>query len=142
VHKLSFKSLFLILIFLLIPIVFLLRLNQKPSTVLADWPPARRTSGSESTTTTYFFFGSTFYVYLLKSLKDSKYYIGQTNDIQKRLVLHNSGMVISTKSRKPFILVGYETYLTRSESMWREHQLKNHSDQKKKFISKLFTENG
>ena len=102
-----------------------------------SYPPGQRPSGPVAKPSTI-----TFYVYLLKSQKDDKYYIGQTNDIKKRLELHNSGMVISTKSRKPFVLVGYETYLTRSESMWREHQLKNHSDQKKKFISKLSLNNG
>ena len=37
VSRLSFKSLIIIVLFLLIPIVFLLRLNQKGSTVLAEW---------------------------------------------------------------------------------------------------------
>lgn len=36
-QNLSFKSLFIIVLFLLIPIVFLLRLNQKGTTVLAEW---------------------------------------------------------------------------------------------------------
>lgn len=36
-HHLSFKTLILILILLLIPIVFLLRIDQKRGTVLADW---------------------------------------------------------------------------------------------------------
>ncbi|MFZ2152889.1 MAG: LamG domain-containing protein [Microgenomates group bacterium] len=35
--RLSYKSLFIILVFLLIPILFLLKINQKGKTVLADW---------------------------------------------------------------------------------------------------------
>ena len=78
-----------------------------------------------------------FFVYLLKSLKDGKYYVGQTDDVSNRLKKHNNGEVISTKPRRPFILMGYETYDTRDESRWREYDLKQHSDKKKKFIEKI-----
>ena len=71
-----------------------------------------------------------YYVYLLKSTKDNKYYIGQTQDVAKRLERHNAGQVISTKSRRPFKLVGYETYDSRNEARWAEYNLKNHSDKK------------
>lgn len=78
-------------------------------------------------------------LYLLKSLKDGKHYLGQTNDIKNRLEEHNDGKVISTKSRRPFILVGYEEYKNRNEARWVEYQYKHHSDKKKKFIEKLLT---
>jgi putative endonuclease len=96
-----------------------------------DWPPARRASGSER--------ANKYYVYLLKSLKDGKYYIGQTNDLHKRLEMHNDGLVKSTRKRKPFILIGYEIYPTREKARWREYQLKHHSDKKIKFIKQLLT---
>lgn len=38
-----------------------------------------------------------FYVYLLQSLKDDSYYIGQTDNIDKRLKKHNNKEVKSTK---------------------------------------------
>ena len=78
-----------------------------------------------------------YFVYLLKSLIDNKYYIGQTQDVDKRLARHNSGQVLSTKSRRPFKLVGYQTYNSRNEARWAEYNLKNHSDKKKKFIKQL-----
>lgn len=78
-----------------------------------------------------------YYVYLLKSLKDNKYYIGQSNNPNKRLVIHNSGQVQSTKSRTPFILVGYRSYNSRNDARWAEYNLKKHSDKKKKFIKEL-----
>lgn len=81
-----------------------------------------------------------FYVYVLKSLKDGNYYIGQTNNIESRIRLHFCGKVPSTKDRRPLKLVGYKTFKTRSESMWMEHKMKNHGDQKKKFIGSLFDE--
>ncbi len=79
------------------------------------------------------------FVYLLKSLKDNKYYIGQTDDVQKRLERHNCGQVQSTKSRRPLRLIGFESYKSRDEARWFEYNLKNHSDKKKKFIKQLET---
>ena len=78
-----------------------------------------------------------FYVYLLQSLKDDKYYIGQTDNIEKRLQEHNDGKVISTKNRKPFKLIGYETYKDRDKARYREYKLKRHSGRKNNFIREL-----
>ncbi|MBU4210622.1 GIY-YIG nuclease family protein [Patescibacteria group bacterium] len=80
-----------------------------------------------------------YYVYLIQSLKDGKYYIGQTNDFQKRLKEHNEGKVKSTKHRTPFKLIGYEEYEKRNEARWREHSLKKSVWKRKKFISDLTT---
>jgi putative endonuclease len=65
-----------------------------------------------------------YYVYILKSLKDGKFYTGCTADIEKRLAQHNNGMVRSTKARRPLKLVYWETFATRSEAMRRERRLK------------------
>jgi putative endonuclease len=78
-----------------------------------------------------------YYVYLLQSEKDFNYYVGQTDNIKKRLEEHKNGLVKSTKHRRPLKLVGYDTYETRNEARWREYQLKKHGDKKKKFIEKL-----
>jgi putative endonuclease len=66
----------------------------------------------------------TIYVYILKSLKDGKFYTGCTADIEKRLAQHNNGRVRSTKTRRPLKLVYWETFATRSEAMRRERCLK------------------
>ena len=81
-----------------------------------------------------------YYVYVLQSKKDGNYYIGQTNNINKRLNQHFYGKVLSTKNRRPLRVIGYKSYETRSESMWAEHKLKLHGDQKKKFIDSLYKE--
>jgi putative endonuclease len=81
-----------------------------------------------------------YFVYLLKSKKDGKYYIGQTDNIERRFSQHNAGKNISTRNRRPLELIGYEIHETRDESRFREHQLKNHSDKKKKFIEKIESE--
>jgi len=61
-----------------------------------------------------------FHAYVLKSLKDGKYYYGHAADLKIRLNEHNRGKVRSTKSRIPFILHYYETFKTKSEAAKRE----------------------
>ena len=65
-----------------------------------------------------------FYVYILKSRKDNKLYIGSTADLRKRLKLHNEGRVPSTKSRMPFEVVYYEAYKSKKDARKRELNLK------------------
>ncbi|MEK7121604.1 MAG: GIY-YIG nuclease family protein [Patescibacteria group bacterium] len=76
-------------------------------------------------------------VYLLQSEKDGNFYIGQTNDIEKRFLKHNKGEVFATKYRRPFILLGYIETQSRTEAMMLEKKLKSHSDQKRKFIRRF-----
>ena len=64
-----------------------------------------------------------YYVYVLKSKKDHNFYIGSTNDLKRRLGEHNSGLVFSTKSRKPLELIYYEAYNTENDARKREHNL-------------------
>ena len=67
------------------------------------------------------------YIYVLKSVKLGELYIGQTNDLKRRFVEHNEGKNISTKHKTPFKLVYYEAYQSRSDAVYREKQLKRHS---------------
>ena len=78
-----------------------------------------------------------YYVYLLKSLRDSKFYTGFSNDPEKRLKLHNSGQVSSTKSRRPLVLVGWLSFDSTNKARYYEYQLKKHSDKKNKFIREI-----
>ena len=64
------------------------------------------------------------YVYILKSKKDNKLYIGSTNNLDRRLEEHNSGKVFSTKSRFPFELFYYEAYKSEKDARYREKNLK------------------
>ncbi|PJE67767.1 excinuclease ABC subunit C [Candidatus Shapirobacteria bacterium CG10_big_fil_rev_8_21_14_0_10_40_9] len=67
-----------------------------------------------------------YWVYILKSLKDQKYYIGQTNNLEHRLAQHNSGKVRATKHRTPFVLVYKEKCYSTEEAIKREKFLKTH----------------
>jgi putative endonuclease len=65
-----------------------------------------------------------YYVYIIKSLIDFKYYIGQTGNLDDRIRKHNSGQVKSTKNRTPFVLIKEEIFNTRGEARKRENYLK------------------
>ena len=64
-------------------------------------------------------------VYILKSLKDFRYYIGQTENLDERIKKHNGGRVKSTKLRIPLVLIRNEMFTTRSDAMKREYYLKS-----------------
>ena len=59
-------------------------------------------------------------VYVLKSKKDNKRYIGFTDNLERRISEHNSGLVKSTQSRRPLTLAYFEEFETKSEAMNRE----------------------
>ncbi len=66
-----------------------------------------------------------YYVYLLISKKDQKFYIGSTSDLKRRLQEHNSGENTSTQHRKPFKLIYYEVFLNKQDAKSREKYLKS-----------------
>jgi putative endonuclease len=66
-----------------------------------------------------------FYTYVLISLKDYKFYTGYTSDIEKRVLSHNNGEVISTKNRRPLELIYYEACLFQEDALHREKYLKS-----------------
>lgn len=66
-----------------------------------------------------------FYSYILKSLKDGRYYYGSTENLEARLIKHNKGDVKSTKDRRPLIIHFYEMFSTRGEAFRREQYYKS-----------------
>ena len=65
-----------------------------------------------------------YYVYVLRSLGDRRFYVGLSDNISARLQQHNEGLVASTKSRRPFELIYWEGCLNRSDAAQREKYLK------------------
>jgi putative endonuclease len=65
-----------------------------------------------------------YFVYVLRSLKDGRFYTGYTEDIQKRLEEHNRGKIQSTKSRRPFEMVYFEASRNQKDALRREKYLK------------------
>ncbi len=68
-----------------------------------------------------------FTVYVLRSEIWGSSYVGHTSDITKRLIEHNSGKSISTRSKKPWRLVYQEEFQSRAEAMAREKYFKSQS---------------
>ncbi len=67
------------------------------------------------------------YIYVLQSEKNrNKIYIGNTDDLQRRLKEHNNGGNYSTKTDRPHRIVYYEAYLSKSDALSRERKLKHH----------------
>ena len=62
----------------------------------------------------------TYHIYVLHSLKDSRTYVGYTENIKRRLTEHNSGKVKSTKFRFPLKLLFTEEFNTSIEAKARE----------------------
>ena len=65
-----------------------------------------------------------FYVYVLRSKKDGRSYIGSTTDLKRRFSEHQTGKVVSTKNRVPFELIYYESYKAERDARLREASLK------------------
>lgn len=65
-------------------------------------------------------------VYLLKSLKSSRSYVGYTSqEVNKRLLEHNSGSNRSTKTHVPYKLIYYESFVCKTDALRREKFLKS-----------------
>ena len=75
------------------------------------------------------------YTYIVKC-SDETFYTGWTNDLEKRIEMHNSGKgAKDTKARLPVELVCYEAFVTKEEAMSREWHIKRLSrSEKQKLI--------
>jgi putative endonuclease len=65
-----------------------------------------------------------YFVYILRSRKDKKRYIGFTEDLKERLRRHNAGGVKSTKNRRPVELIEFRRFSKLSEALLYEKKLK------------------
>ena len=77
-----------------------------------------------------------YFVYILRTSSNTLY-IGQTNNLKRRLEEHRKDKSKSAKYIRyfpSFNLVYSEKYLTRKEAMQREYQLKNWSRAKKEAL--------
>ena len=65
-----------------------------------------------------------YFVYITQGLKDDSYYIGSTQNIEKRLQRHNQGRSQYTKSKKPGKLVYSEGHSAKSSAIKWENQIR------------------
>lgn len=79
-----------------------------------------------------------FFTYIIRSLKDGSYYIGQTGNLEKRLDQHNQGFSDYTSKKLPWEIVYAEEYQSRNEAIKRERFLKKQRN--RSFYNKLAEE--
>lgn len=77
-----------------------------------------------------------YYVYILFNKVTSRYYVGYTPDLRKRIAKHQSGEVQSTKSNLNYELVHYSAFVQRRDALDFEKYLKSGSGVA--FMSKHF----
>ena len=65
-----------------------------------------------------------YYTYVLRSVKDKKFYTGYTKDLKLRFEQHNNGIVESTEDRRPLELIYYEACNDEYDARKREKYFK------------------
>ena len=65
-----------------------------------------------------------YYVYVLRNITNTSWYIGCTSDLRKRLSLHQGRSVPATKGKGPWELFYYEAYRHQATAYRREQNLK------------------
>ena len=67
-----------------------------------------------------------YYVYMLKSLnKNNQTYVGYTQNLPKRIKLHNSGKGAKFTRGRKWKLIYKEKYTTKNQAISREYYIKN-----------------
>ena len=64
-------------------------------------------------------------VYILRSKKDGRRYIGLKGNLDRRLYDHENGLVKSTKNRRPLKLIYKEEFSIKSDAQEREKFFKS-----------------
>ena len=71
-----------------------------------------------------------YFVYILQSQVNDRYYVGSCSNIDQRLQRHNAGATPSTKPYRPWIVVYREEYCTKTEAIKRELKIKKMKSRK------------
>ena len=65
-----------------------------------------------------------FSVYILRSETLKRFYVGSSENVERRFQEHNTGKSKSTRAGVPWLLIHTETFETRAEAMVRERKIK------------------
>jgi putative endonuclease len=65
-----------------------------------------------------------YYVYVIQSRMNGRFYVGSTKDVENRLREHNAGESKSTHAGKPWELLHVESYGTLAEARRQESKIK------------------
>ena len=81
----------------------------------------------------------TYHVYMLKSLgKKSVTYVGYTNNLKKRIILHNSSKGAKFTRGRKWKLIYKEKLNSKSEAISREYYIKNNKALRNKIKNENF----
>ena len=81
----------------------------------------------------------TYHVYMLKSLgKKSVTYVGYTNNLKKRIILHNSSKGAKFTRGRKWKLIYKEKLNSKSEAISREYYIKNNKTLRNKIKNENF----
>jgi len=72
-----------------------------------------------------------YYVYILKSVKTGRTYVGYSSDWKRRLAEHNTGQSRATKNRGPFEVLQLEEFESTADAKARELYWKSGSGRRK-----------
>ncbi len=75
------------------------------------------------------------HVYVVRSLRDGKRYVGLAVDVERRVDEHNRGVTKSTRGRRPFVLTYEESVATLAEAREREKYFKTAAG--RRFLDKV-----
>ena len=80
-----------------------------------------------------------FFVYLILNIKDNKTisYVGWTNNLKKRLLLHNSGKGAKFTRGRKWVLIFKKKMLSKKNAMQFEYKLKKDRKVRKDIINKF-----
>ena len=79
-----------------------------------------------------------YYTYMLKTISSSfkKTYVGYTNNLEKRLIKHNSNKGAKSTKGYKWLLIYSKKFKSKSEAMSFEYKLKNNKTLRKEILEK------
>ncbi|MFN7652645.1 MAG: GIY-YIG nuclease family protein, partial [Cyclobacteriaceae bacterium] len=91
----------------------------------------------DNTVGVFCFYLLPYYTYILQSKRNLSFYKGSTDNLERRIIEHNSGKTPSTKRYTPWQLVWFAIKSTKQEAVVLEMKLKNLSvERTMEFIKK------
>ncbi len=84
-----------------------------------------------------------YYLYILRSLKNKKLYIGSSPDVKARLKSHNDGENKATKPNIPYELIFYSGFISKEDAISTEQYFKTSAGWKRihKMLENTLQEN-
>ena len=79
-----------------------------------------------------------YFLYILQSVKNNRYYIGSTNNLERRLLEHNSGKTKSLRYLRPLKIVFQKEFIKESEAKQAEKKLKRFKN--KNILERIISE--